>query len=138
MTDRTELTGGSGGGGGGDDTDDEEGGGGGGAGGTIWLDAPTITITGTVQANGGTGGNGDYSCSGGNGAAGVIAYTGSITGSTTPAATSVDADWVALVQPKSSCAAVTGASNGEYTLTGDDGASYTTKCSFFDSGGKTH
>ncbi len=49
---------GAGGGGGGDGLNSAAGGGGGGAGGMIGLDAPSITVTGSVFANGGGGGGG--------------------------------------------------------------------------------
>jgi YVTN family beta-propeller protein len=45
------------------------GGGGGGAGGTIWLSAPIVTNTGSVQALGGNGGGGDGGFGGGGGGA---------------------------------------------------------------------
>jgi len=94
----TELIGGGGGGGGGDDTDNEEGGGGGGAGGTVWLVAPTIQITGTVTVTAGTGGNGDSGCNGGAGSLGVIAYTGSKTGGPSTMQ-QVAADWKTVPEP---------------------------------------
>mmetsp|Transcript_19283 Transcript_19283/g.37870 ORF Transcript_19283/g.37870 Transcript_19283/m.37870 type:complete len:606 (-) Transcript_19283:236-2053(-) len=92
---RSELTGGSGGGGGGDDNDNEEGAGGAGAGGTIWLVAPVINVVGTVEAKGGARGTTGY-CYGGAGSEGMIAYTGSLSGATNPAAVPVAVDWVTI------------------------------------------
>ena len=72
------LVGGSGAGGGANDPDNEEGAGGGGSGGTIWIFADNLTISGHVTAVGGQGGTDDYYYTGGsrlccnNGGAGAV------------------------------------------------------------------
>ena len=66
------LVGGSGGGGGGNDGDNEEGPGGGGSGGTIWIKAGTLDVSGTIRAAGGVKGTNTGSPQAGNGAVGRI------------------------------------------------------------------